>query len=243
MNPSKQEIADDLKPDAFLVAAEKAQGFAKKHQQTVILAVAGVVVIGLGAALFMNRQGAAQDEASAALTEVQKLYDRSPAGTAEDKFKTSEEWLTALTAKLTEVSGKYGDSNVGNVVNLYLANLAMDKGDAASAEKHLRAFIDKGGAADLVGVAQLSLATVYEDQNKLDEAYKIYLPLLPAAGEKSPKPFSDEALFRAARINERQGKAAEARAKYEQLTKDFATSQYRFKAQTRLTALPGAAVQ
>lgn len=260
--------AEMLKPDPFLVAAEKAQKYATTHQQSLILGLVGVVVLGIVGAVVANRSNAASGEASAALAELQKLYDRAPAAdgeaamdspSGEKKFATTEEWQTAVNGKLQEVTSKYGSTSVGNIAHLYLANLAMNKGDAVGAEKHLRDFQAAGGNADLATPVLLSIGATLEDQKKFDDALKLYAPLIPAPkpasaapsagageakkdGEKSTdKPFADEALFRTARILEQQGKGAEARAKYEQLTKDFATSSYRFKAQTRLSALPAAA--
>ena len=73
------------------------------------------------------------------------------------KFKTEAERTAAAEKQFKDVEASYGGTDAADVASLYLARIAADKGDVASARTRLQKFISDHPKHVLVAGARYSL--------------------------------------------------------------------------------------
>lgn len=241
---TKQEVRELTKADPFLQRLQAVGTAVKSHQSAVLASVAVLVLLGAGVAIASNRAEKTHEAASKQFGDAQKTFDKAPtpgqsaADTPADGFKSKDEWRVASATKFEQLQKDHPDSGAARISRLYLAQLAMDKGEAAAAVEHYRAFLQGLKAEDpMFAPATLGLAAALEDAGKTEEALAEYRRLAPFA-EGGQKPLGDEALMGIARLLEKSGKNEEARETYERVTKDYPASMLRYKAQAKMAALP-----
>ncbi|MCC6807679.1 MAG: tetratricopeptide repeat protein [Deltaproteobacteria bacterium] len=258
----KDEIRELTKSDPFLEAMQKLGAWLKSHQTMVAASAGLVVLVGAGAAIATSRADKQSEAASKDLSDAQKTFDKQPlgatpavetgpSGATGESYKTKDEWAKATEEKLNKVVSTHAGTGAARFAKLYLASLAMDKGEPAEAEKHYRAFIAETPKEDpIAATAHMGLAAALEDQKKLEDAIKEYEALVPATAPIAPKKdgepekekkasaIAENALMNAARLYEELGNLEKARTAYERIERDYPSSYSRFKAQQRLSALP-----
>ena len=196
----KDERRELVRPDAFQASADKFQKWLKDNQRVLIVAALLVVIGGAIVTFALTRNQSHEEAATEAYTQALGFYDKTDDGA---KKLSDDEWRAQTTEKFTELAQKYPGTGPANLSQIYLGQLAAEKGDAAGAEKYFRTYLKNAGEkAPLAQLSHLALATALEDQSKLDEAASEYNKLIPPPVEvkdaKKP-PMSDQALFGAAR--------------------------------------------
>ena len=133
-----------------------------------------VVVIALAAGIyFYNRhQATAREEALAHALRLDDATVGANVQPANLHFNTQEEKDKALSTALTDVTAKYHGSAEGAIAGIYLASNVADKGNLTEAEKRYKDVMDSA-PKDYAALARLSLAQVYEGENKPAEAEKL----------------------------------------------------------------------
>jgi len=133
-----------------------------------------VAVIALAAGIyFYNRhQATAREEALAHALRLDDATVGANVQPANLHFNTQEEKDKALSTALTDVTAKYHGSAEGAIAGIYLASNSADKGNLTEAEKRYKDVMDSA-PKDYAALARLSLAQVYEGENKPAEAEKL----------------------------------------------------------------------
>ncbi|MFP5246230.1 MAG: tetratricopeptide repeat protein, partial [Thermoanaerobaculia bacterium] len=139
----------DLKHDKFVDEIGVLSSKARDNQRlllTIAGAVIAIAVISYGIYFYRsNREGNAQ----AALATAIETFD-APVGeqpqqaqtTTGPRFKTEAERTAAAEKQFKDVQAKFSGTDASDVAGLYLARIAVNKGDTKSARATLEEFID-----------------------------------------------------------------------------------------------------
>ena len=136
----------------------------EQHKNLIYIIVAAILVVAFGIWAYYNF-GYKKDEANA-----QKEMTK-----ADQMHMTGQDSLALTTYE--SVAKKYGNnlifkSGVGNLANLYTAQIYYDKGKYAEAQKYLEDYSPKGKV--LGALSQNLLGDTYVNQNQYDKALKAY---------------------------------------------------------------------
>src|SRR5437763_14579717 len=137
----------DLKHDKFVDAIGSLSARARENQRLLLtIAAAAVVLAVLAYGIYFYRSNREQKAQVALGTAIETM--ESPllpaAGAAPvpgAKFKTEPERTAAAEKQFKDVETSYGGSDAADVASLYLARIAADKGDIASARTRLQKFV------------------------------------------------------------------------------------------------------
>jgi len=181
-----------LKEDKFADAAKGTVTWAGHHRKLVsvasaVLLVAAVAGVGGWALLQWQEQKASFELGSALRTYQRPLR---PAGTPENpdfpSFASTAERAKTAGAKFQAVADQYSYTRSGKLARYYVALTAMEGGDAAAAERELKA-IAQSGNQDLAPLAKLALASFYRSQKRDAEAIQLYRELIDHPSDSVPK--------------------------------------------------------
>lgn len=165
----------ELKTDKFAVEAEHVLESVASHPEQIKrygAIVLAVLVIGGGLYFYRTHQATAREEA---LTEALKIEDAVVSNNPVPPnmtFKTEAEKQTARTRAFTDLMTKYSGTREGAIAGIYMAATAADKGDMPNAEKLFKEVVDSA-PSDYSSVAALSLAKIYQAENKTADAEKL----------------------------------------------------------------------
>jgi predicted negative regulator of RcsB-dependent stress response len=165
----------ELKTDKFAAEAEHVLESVASHPEQIKrwgAIVVAVLVIGGGLYYYRTHQAVAREEA---LTEAMKIDDAVVSNNPVPPnmtFKTEAEKQAARTKAFTDLMTKYSGSREGAIAGIYMASTASDKGDMPNAEKLFKEVVDSA-PADYSSVAALSLAKIYQAENKTADAEKL----------------------------------------------------------------------
>jgi predicted negative regulator of RcsB-dependent stress response len=193
------------------------KGWWQDNGRTIMLAIIAVLV-GIAAVQGWRYYRAQQSERAAALF---SQLDEAQRGNDPKRVRDIA----------AQVIDRYGSTQYAGIAALAAAKASFDTGEMDEARKNLQWAIDHAKEDEMRDVARLRLAAVLLDQKKYDEALKVV----------SEKPGDAYAMLYAdARgdVLAAQGKAAEARAAYQQaLEKSDAGSRYRPLIEIKMDAL------
>jgi predicted negative regulator of RcsB-dependent stress response len=193
------------------------KGWWQDNARTIMLAIIAVLV-GIAAVQGWRYYRAQQSERAAALF---SQLDDAQRGNDPKRVRDIA----------AQVIDRYGSTQYAGIAALAAAKASFDTGEMDEARKNLQWAIDHAKGDEMRDVARLRLAAVLLDQKKYDEALKVV----------SEKPGDAYAMLYAdARgdVLAAQGKAAEARAAYQQaLEKSDAGSRYRPLIEIKMDAL------
>jgi predicted negative regulator of RcsB-dependent stress response len=131
-----------------------------------------VVVIGLGVFFYNRSQSTARQEALAHAMQVAEATTGTQTQEYVLHYGSEQEKEKAMTEAFNSVATKYSGSDEGSVADMLLGAAAADKGDLAEAERRYKQVADNG-PKDYAAMARLSLAQVYQAQNKIGDAEKL----------------------------------------------------------------------
>ncbi len=190
----------------------KIEGFGKKFEgkgRTMLYGLGAVIVLVILIVLFMRWNGRSSGAAQTALgkaietSQAQISPTGAQPGSTQKTFKTEKERADAAIAEFQKVADTYGGS-VGEKAKYFIAvNKLMS--DRAAGITELEGI--SAGTSESAKLAKFALAQTRADDNKVDEAIKLYQELAAMA---DPVVAKDTVNFELAKLYEKQGKKQEA---------------------------------
>jgi TolA-binding protein len=225
----------DLKHDKF-VDEIGALSVRARANQRLLLAIAGAVVaiavIAFGIYFYRASREDNAQQALAAAIEVNdaSIGETKPEGSTGPHFKTEAERNTAAEKAFNDVRAKFSGSDAADVAGLYLARMAVAKGDVKTARTLLQEFVSDHDDNILVGTARFSL---YQLRIENGEAAQVAQELEAEVAKTEPVLPGDSLLVLLAQAYEVQGNAAKSKDAYRRITTEFPESPYVVEAARR----------
>ena len=228
----------DLKHDKFVDEIGVLTDRARANQRlllTIGLAVVAIAIIAYGVFFYRsNQEEKGQLVLATAIdtieAEVGEANPQNPAQPA-PKFKTADERNAAAEKQFREVQSKFGGTDAADIAGLYLARLAVAKGDVTTARKGLQTFIDEHGDNALLGAS--ARYSLYQLRIENGEATQVANEIELELKKAEPALPGDALLVLQAQAYDVQGNASKARETYRRLTTEFPESQYAVEAARR----------
>ncbi len=169
----------ELKQDRFAQEVGHTVEFLGEHRrQAIRIGVIAVTVILLVVGLLAWRRYQ-QTNRAAALSAAFEVHNGSVGANpyAIRTFNTAEEKRKAEIQAWGDLAAKYPGTSEGSIGEYYLGVLAADQNNLAEAEKHFKLVIDEGDK-NYASLATLTLADIYQAQNKSAEAESLLRKLV-----------------------------------------------------------------
>ncbi|MGH9602801.1 MAG: tetratricopeptide repeat protein [Terriglobales bacterium] len=227
-----------LKEDRLADAAKDTVHWAVAHRGKLIAVstVVGLLLIaGLGGWAFLRHRDA---QASVALGAALRTYNtqlrspESPAQPGVPSFTSAKERAQAAQKEFLEIASKYSYTRTAEVARYMAGLVAVDLGDAASAERELKAIAESHNR-DLAPLAKMALASLYRSQKREADAIKLYKELIDQPTHTVPKSMVQLELASLYETTQ----PAEAMRIYEQIKTESPTSPAAQLAQGRIAAV------
>jgi len=187
----------------------------KERQTTVLQIFAGIIIIVIAVVGFLVYSSTAQKKARFLEYEGYKTYYSGQQGQSVNK---EEQYQKALDMFKKAYDAKSSPSSL-----FYIAACYYELGKYDDALRTLKEFTQKYAEDDrFIPLAYQKMALTYIKKGDLNEAKKTLDALYSLKGDI----FKDFALMESGRILEKEGKAEEAKKKYEELAKKFPTSPF-----------------
>jgi predicted negative regulator of RcsB-dependent stress response len=228
----------DLKHDKFVDEMGALSNRARENQRVLYgiagLAIAAALIV-YGIYFYRNNQEANGQQLLATAIEtfdapVGDQAQQNPNQTG-PKFKTEEERNAAAEKQFKEVQAKYSGTDANDVAGLFLARIAVARGDVATGRRQLEAFIEDQKDHILVSAARFSL---YQIRIENGEAAKVVTELDAELAKTEPVLPGDSLLVLLAQAYEAQGNHAKSVDAYRRITTEFPESPYVIEAQRRV---------
>jgi tetratricopeptide (TPR) repeat protein len=236
MARKNQEVEEILTPDPFLDQAKRGAEWFEANWK-IFAGLLGAILLGVIG--FELAQDASQGSASAvtaelteALDDYSKSTDLRTVLTSTDSAKLKEGW-TKAREKLSTFRKAHADRDAARVAALYEADLARRLEAFGDAANLYAEYLASAKPSDpLLYIAHEGAGYAREGEGKLDEALAEYEKLLTAA------PYAkDYALKNKARVLEKKGDAAGAKAAYQGIVDMDPASELKSFAEDKLKAL------
>ena len=225
----------DLKHDRFVDEIGALSVRARANQRLLLAIGGGIIAIALIAyGLFFyrgNREEAAQQSLAVAIeTADASIGETKPEGAAGPHFKTEAERNAAAEKAFKDVRDKHSGTDAADVAGLYLARMAVAKGDVKTARPLLEDFVGDHGDHILASTAKFSL---YQLRIENGEAAQVSQELDAELAKTEPVLPGDSLLVLLAQAYEVQGNAAKSKEAYKRITTEFPESPYVVEAARR----------
>lgn len=230
----------DLKHDKFVDEIGVLSGKARDNQRILLFLAGGLIALAAivyGVFFYLgNKEDNAQEALAVAIETFDALVGDPPAGQPAPpqtgpRFKTEAEKTAAAEKQFKDLQSKYSGTDASDVAGLYLARIAVSRGDNKSARTLLEEFIDGHEDHILVSTARFSLYQLRIDSG---EAAQVATELTAELAKTEPVLPGDALLILLAQAHEVQGEPAKARDAYRRLTTEFPESPYVVEAQRRI---------
>ncbi|HUK12482.1 MAG TPA: tetratricopeptide repeat protein [Thermoanaerobaculaceae bacterium] len=226
-----------IKQDEFITFVDRGVHWMGSNWRQVAYGLGGLLVV---AAVYWGITaylGSRVDAATQAIAGALDVYD-APVGTtapadAKLKFATDGERLTAAAKAFEDVRSRYSLTPQARVASLYLARIAVDRGDQGEALRILSEITSKHSSDPIVRLAMLDLLRIRIARGDGPQLAK---ELEDMASGRDPRLPRDLALFELAKMWDHERKTDEANRLYRKLVEDYPESSYRSEAQQRLSA-------
>ena len=174
-------LREQAKTDRFVQEVGHSVEYVRSNRVRVLQFVGlGILLIALGIGLqfYRSSQHRARqaDLKEALLTQDAQVGGANTNPTAR-RFNTATEKTAAVTKAFNNVISKHPNSMEAAIAHFYLGTISADQGKLDEAATHLKQTIDSGEDA-YASQAKLSLAQVYQAQNKMGEAEKLFRSLI-----------------------------------------------------------------
>ncbi len=170
----------ELKTDRFAVEVTNTLEYLSAHRRPAA-ALAAIVVIAIlaggGYYFYHQRRHATEQKLLRALLEAHAANVGTGGSPFKKSFTSAEEKDQAVSQATDELLNKYRNSEEGGVALYFRGVAAMERGDAAEAQRLLTEAREAGGG-DFGSLASLSLAEVYAAQGKHADAEKLLRALV-----------------------------------------------------------------
>lgn len=234
--------------DRFQLAMTSSLDWIQEHRKQIVLGVVVVVVAVAAAVAWTFWQASREDDAQALLNDAIEAYG-APVGdqAADDStdqdgphFATDQERLDRATELFDQVRDRYGSSDAADIAEVYLGQIAEEKGDADRARELWQDYLDSSPSTALAADVRLNLFALDRANGRAEQVATELEGML--ARETKPLP-GDVILYELATTLEQLGRDQEATERYQQLIKEYETSPYVSEARSKLAgagAVPGA---
>jgi hypothetical protein len=224
-----------LKHDKFVDEIGALSQRARANQRLLLMIGLGAVAIAAIVYGAFFYRGSVETKAQEALANAIETADASvgeqqPQGATGPHFKTEAERDVASERQFKDVQAKYSGTDAADVAGLYLARMAVAKGDVKKPRTMLQEFVNDHGDNILVGGARFSLyqlrienGEAAQVSKELDEELKKSDPVLPG----------DSLLVLLAQAYDVQGNTAKSKESYRRITTEFPESPYVVEAARR----------
>ena len=229
----------DLKHDKFVDEIGALSVRAKANQRGLLAIAVGVIAIALLAYGWFFYRGNQEEKAQLALATAIETIE-APVGddtqqqqqpTTGPKFKTPEERNAAAEKQFRDVQTKFGGTDAADIAGLYMARLAVTRGDTANARKGLEEFLDDHGDHPLLGAS--ARYSLYQLRIENGEASQVSTELTAELSKAEPSLPGDALLVLLAQAYDVQGNAEKSRETYRRITTEYPDSQYAVEAARR----------
>lgn len=226
----------ELKHDRFVDEVGSLTVRARENQRVLLAITLGVVAIAVliyGTMLYRsNRENKAQLALGRAIEAMESPLVQEGTPNPAAKFKTEDERLSKVEPMFREVRDKYSSSDAADVAGLFLARIAANKNDVATAKKMLAEFVAEHPKHVLVGGARYSL---YDLRISSGEAQQVVAELNQELSKQKDQALPPDTLLALlAKAYEAQGNAQQARDTYRRIVTQFPESPYMPDAQRRV---------
>lgn len=222
----RAQTRHQLKQDAFsrvtIEAAEKTAHWSVEHRNTLAIAIATVVVIAgavAGGWYYINAQN---EKASLDMTEAVRTLQAQlrPAGTPAQpgvpSFTSSKERAEAAKKQFQAIENKYPHTRSADMARYFLGVTSATEGDNAAAESNFKEVASSGGK-EVASIANLALADLYGNTNRVKDAEAIYQELINKPTTAVSKV---TAQLQLADLYQNNNRPLDAKRLYEQIKKD-----------------------
>ena len=225
----------DLKHDRFVDEIGALSVRARANQRLLLTiggAVVAIAVIAFGIYFYRsNREDNAQQALAVAIeTAEASVGETKPEGSTGPHFKTEAERTAAAEKAFKDIREKHSGTDASDVAGLYLARIAVTKGDVKTARALLEEFVGDHGDNILVGTARFSL---YQLRIENGEAAQVAQELDAELAKPEPVLPGDSLLILLAQAYEVQGNAVKSKEAYRRITTEFPESPYVVEAARR----------
>lgn len=211
----------ELKQDKFAATAKEAVHWTVEHRNKLVngaIAAVIVVVVVVGALWFMHHR---DQQAADALGKAMVVYEaplRAPAEPADPErlsFTSPQERAIAAKAEFHKVASDFGATKSGKYAKYFAGLAEVESGNSKVAEEQLKYVADLRDS-DLASLAKLSLASLYRDSGRDNDAVSIYKELIDHPTRTVPKATAQLQLAETYAAKQ----PADAKKLYEQIAKD-----------------------
>jgi outer membrane protein assembly factor BamD (BamD/ComL family) len=227
-----------IKNDQFVTLIDRWAHWMGQNWKQAAIGLGGALVIALlyGAvtSIIASRSVAATAALSAAIETYEAPVGSAAAADAKLKFATDTERLDAAQKAFQGVASKYWLTAQARDAKLFLAHIAADRGDTATAVRILGELASRHTDNPIVRIATLDLIRLRVAKG---EGQQLVTELESMIAGKDPRLPRDVATYELARMWEKEGKPTEAAKLYRKLIEDFPESPYRSDAQQRLASV------
>jgi tetratricopeptide (TPR) repeat protein len=241
---SKRLTAKEIKHD---IREDEVRTFLTRIFETIqerpglILAIVGGVVglalLGSGAYAYLNSQ---REEANAKLAEAIEIYGApvveegaTPDDPEEPSFASAEARRARAREAFEEVRSGLGASEAGEVANVYLAEIALEEGDAAKAREIWESFLEKNEGHVLALSVRLNLIHLDRAEGRAEEVAERLRQELETVEKSMPE---DVLLFELAQTLDQLDQDEEARITYQRILDEHPQSPYAARARQMTTS-------
>jgi predicted negative regulator of RcsB-dependent stress response len=230
----------DLKHDKFVDEIGALSVRAKANQRGLLSIAIGALVIALGVYGFYfyrsNKEDKAQLALATAIETIEAPVGEDPqqqqqAPATAPRFKTADERNAAAEKQFRDVQAQFGGTDAADVAGLFLARLAVTRGDATNARKGLEDFIDDHGDHPLLGAS--ARYSLYQLRIENGEAAQVATELTTELSKAEPALPGDAILVLLAQAYDVQGNGEKSRETYRRITTEYPDSQYAVEAARR----------
>jgi TolA-binding protein len=227
----------DLKHDKFVDEIGSLSTRAKENQRLLYtIAAAAVVLAVLAYGIYFyrsNREEKGQEALGKAIETIESPLVPAPGAqpVPSAKFKTEAERTAAAEKLFKDVEANSGGTNAAGVASLYLARMAADKGDVASARARLQKFVSDNPKQLLAVEARYSLYRLRIDNG---EAPQVAQEVQAEISKSEPALPPDALLALLAHAWEVQGNADKTKETYRRIVNEYPDSPYALEAQRRM---------
>jgi predicted negative regulator of RcsB-dependent stress response len=225
----------DLKHDKFVDEIGALSVRARANQRLLLLiagAVVAVAVIAFGIYFYRaNREDSAQQALATAIeTAEASIGETKPEGVIGPHFKTEAERTAAAEKAFKDIRANHSGTDAADVAGLYLARMAVARGDVKTAQPLLQEFVDDHGDNILSSTTRFSL---YQLRIENGQAAQVAQELEAEIAKTEPVLPGDSLLVLLAQAYDVQGNSAKSKEAYKRITTDFPESPYVVEAARR----------
>jgi len=221
---------EELKRDELSEALEKGFVFAEHHRRLLIYGVGGAAGLALVAYFTWTFVAGRRAKANDLLATCIRIFDAQvvdkdarPDDADHPTFASDTARLAAAKSAFDDLDAKYGSTGVGAVSEVYLAEIARQQGDLATARSLWQKFLDGHAKSPIAGAVRLDLIQLDREQGRGEQVVTDIKKMLDAPERPLP---DDVLLYQLGLTYQKLGKDPEAKAAFRRIVDEHPQSPY-----------------